>query len=106
VPLSYEGSTDGKQLNPATVWRWTTWLGSRKNLLNQAARLIREKDPQDDLHRKVYPFPSRKCRGPHREVRREILQDAARLLLAVLPRMQRLFGADPLFTAFAITPSG
>jgi hypothetical protein len=42
-------------LNPSTVWWWTTWLGSRKNVLNQAARLIREKDPQDDPHRKHSP---------------------------------------------------
>jgi hypothetical protein len=105
VPLSYENSTDGKQLSPSTVWRWTTWLGSMKHVLQQAAQLIFEKDPQDDFHRKVYPMPARKCRGPGREVRRELLQDAARLLFAAFPRMKKLFGID-LFTAFAISPRG
>jgi hypothetical protein len=98
VPLGYESSTDGKQLSGSTVWRWTTWLGSLKKVLNQAARLIREKDPQDDLHRTFYPFPRRKVRQP---ARLELLQDAARLLFQVLPKMKQLFGAD-IFTAFKI----
>jgi hypothetical protein len=76
-----------------------------KHVLQQAAQLIFEKDPQDDFHRKVYPMPARKCRGPGREVRRELLQDAARLLFAAFPRMKKLFGVD-LFTAFAISPRG
>lgn len=97
VPLGYEASTAGKQLRGSTIWRWSGWLGSLKTMLNQVTRLIREKHPQDDLHRIAYDFPARKYRSP---TRRERLQDAARLLLQAFPKMRGLFQTD-IFTAFA-----
>jgi hypothetical protein len=93
VPLSSAEDQQGRHFRHATVWRWLSWLGSLQDLLQWAMQLTLQKDPQADLHWEPHPIADHKVRS---EVRRQILQRAARML-DVVETFSRLFGLS-LFT--------
>jgi len=68
---------DDRVLGPSTLHRWVGWLGSLKQTLQQAWRLIRSKSPTCDLFRKAVGVPGWKYRC---EARRDLLQRCCRLL--------------------------
>ena len=77
LPLGYrQHGPQGRQLSHSTVWRWLSWLGSWRELVQTATGLILEKDPSADVHRQDFPIARQKVRS---EARRETLQQAARL---------------------------
>jgi hypothetical protein len=68
---------DDRVLWPSTLHRWVGFLGSLKDTLQQAWRLIRAKSPTCDVFRKATPVPCWKYRSVER---REVLQTCGRLL--------------------------
>jgi hypothetical protein len=93
LPPSYEPHTPGRQLSHTTLWRWLSWLGSLRQLVQFATGLILEKDPSADVHRQKFPLANSKHRS---ESRRQTLQEAARLF-QVAEIFSRTFGRS-LFT--------
>lgn len=84
---SPHGQEDLRQLSHTTLWRWLGWLGRMSELLATASKLIRDKDPACDLFRRSYGLDPQRYRSEHR---RQVLQNAARLLDAA-EEFQRLF---------------
>jgi len=68
----------GAALAHSTLWRWLSWLGSLTQTMQQASRLICQKDPHSKLHKQVIAIDPRKHRS---EPRRVTLEQAARMLL-------------------------
>jgi hypothetical protein len=93
VPLSYATDQEGHQFRHSTVWRWLSWLGSLEDLMQQAIRLIFQKDPQANLHWKPRPIADHKVRS---EGRRKTLEQAA-MMLDVVEMYFIIFGEN-LFT--------
>ena len=93
VPLSYTNDNNGRQLSHVTLWRWLSWLGSLKNLVQLATQLILQKDPQADLHRQSCPVACGKVRSVHR---RRTLEQATMSLQAAEAVQQYCGGS--LFT--------
>ena len=85
---SPNGQEDLRQLSHTTLWRWLGWLGTMPVLLATVSKLIRDKAPECDLFRRPYGLDPRRYRS---EQRRQVLQNAARLLDAAR-EFQRLFG--------------
>lgn len=81
MPLGYaeeeDGTIDERQMSHTTLWHWLTWLGNLTALADQAADLLRQKDPGFELHRAVTPVFPGKYRGMER---RCILEQAAALM--------------------------
>ena len=83
VALGYAENKDGtineRQMNHSTLWHWVTWLGSGSlmSLGDQAANLLRQKDPGFELHREMMPILPDKYRSAKR---RGILEQAAAFL--------------------------
>lgn len=75
-PLSY-ATWEERQVSHSTVWRWLSWLGSLKDLMQLATQLIFQKDPQANLHWKLHPIADHKVRS---EGRRRTLEQAAMML--------------------------
>jgi len=98
VPLSYRPDQDGRVRNvwPSTVWRWVGWLGSLIQERKDAIRLILEKDPKTDIHRKPYPIPKTMYRS---NGRLRTLERAANVL-DVVDAFTSLFGVR-FFTRYA-----
>ena len=98
VPLSYRPDENGKvrNLSRSTVWRWVGWLGSLIQERKDAIRLILEKDPKTDIHRKQYQVPKTMCRSDRRL---RTLQRAANML-DVVDAFTSLFGVR-FFTRYA-----
>jgi hypothetical protein len=92
-PLSYADDQEGHQFSHSTVWRWLSWLGSLKDLMQQATQLIFQKDPQANLPWKPHPIADHKVRS---EGRRRTLEQAA-MMLDIVDTFYRLFGVS-LFT--------
>jgi hypothetical protein len=93
VPPGYANNNKGRQLSHVTLWRWLSWLGSLKNLVQRATQLVLQKDPQADLHRKSCPVAHGKTRSPQR---RQTLEQATMTLHAA-DAFPRYFGVS-LFT--------
>ena len=92
-PLSYAEDQEGRQFSHSTIWRWLSWLGSLKDLMQQATQLILQKDPQANLHWKPHPIANHKVCS---EERRKTLEQAAGML-DVVETFSLLFGVS-LFT--------
>jgi hypothetical protein len=88
VYAPHDGQEDLRQLSHVTLWRWLGRLGGMTGLLAGVSKLIRDKDPTADLFRRLYPIDPRRYRS---EQRRQVLQNAARLLDAA-EWFERLFG--------------
>jgi hypothetical protein len=99
VYAAHDGGEDLRQLSHTTLWRWVGWLGGDSGQLAAGLRLIRDKDPGTDLFRRLYPIDPSRYRS---EERRQVLQDAARLLDAAV-EFERLFGT-PFYPDFATGP--
>jgi len=99
VYAPHDGREDLRQLSHTTLWRWVGWLGSMTGLVAAGLKLIRDKNPGADLFRRLYPIDPRRYRS---EQRRQVLQDAARLLDAAV-EFERLFGVR-FFPDFATGP--
>ena len=99
VYAPHDGEEDLRQLSHTTLWRWVGWLGGASDLLAAGLKLIRDKDPGADLFRRLYPIDPRRYRS---EERRQVLQDAARLL-DVAGEFERLFDTS-FFPDFATGP--
>jgi hypothetical protein len=99
VPLSYRPEKDGRVRNvwPSTVWRWVGWLGSLIQERRDAIRLILEKDPKTDIHRKNYLIPKTMYRS---NGQLKTLQQVANTL-DVVDAFASLFGVR-FFTRYAI----
>jgi hypothetical protein len=82
------GREDLRQLSHTTLWGWLGWLGEMTGLLATVSKLIRDKDPACDLFRRSYGLDPHRYRS---EQRRQVLQNAARLLDAA-KWFERLFG--------------
>ena len=93
---STDGREDLRQLSHTTLWRWLGWLGGMTVLLATVSKLIRDKDPAGTFFRRPYALDPRRYRS---EQRRQVLQNAARLLDAA-EEFQRLFGVG-FFPDFA-----
>lgn len=80
IATLYEGAEgeDGRCLSPSTIWRWLGFLGGLKETLRRSLQMIREQDPESDLHRRTFPIPERKYRS---QERCRTLQAAWRLCL-------------------------
>jgi len=76
-PLGYANQNKGRQLSHVTLWRWLSWLGSLKNLVQQATQLILQKDPRADVHRQSCPIADAKVRSAER---RRTLEQATRAI--------------------------
>ena len=98
VPLSYRSEENGHagNLSRSTVWRWVGWLGSLIQERKDAIRLILEKDPKTDIHRKQYPIPKTMYRS---NGRLRTLERAASML-DVVDAFTSLFGVR-FFTRYA-----
>ena len=75
-------------LAPSTLWRWLSWLGGLGETVRAACQLIRQKQPDEMLHREPWPLPTHKYRSKDR---RQVLQQATRGIV-VDQIFQRLFG--------------
>jgi hypothetical protein len=80
LPASYIQDTHGRQLSHTTVWRWLSWLGSLRKLVQRATGMILEKNASADVHRQTFPIACHKYRS---DSRRQTLQEAARLFHVV-----------------------
>jgi hypothetical protein len=96
VYAPHGGQEDLRQLSHTTLWRWVGWLGGMAAVLAATSKLIRDKDPSVALFRQLYPLDPRRYRS---EQRRQVLQNAARLLDAAAC-FERLFGVR-VFPDFA-----
>lgn len=69
---------DERQLEGSTVWRWLSYLGSLKELLEKALDLIRQKAPSSKIFREsIHPIHGRKYES---DDRRAVLGFALRLI--------------------------
>jgi hypothetical protein len=62
----------------STLWGWLGWLGKLNQTRRAACQLIRQKEPQNEIHRELIPIDPKKYRS---EARRLALEQAAHLLL-------------------------
>jgi transposase len=82
-----DGAIDERQLSHTTPWHWLTWLGGMTRLTDQAVDLLRQKDPDFELHRAVRPiFP-----GKYRSMKRKKILERAAELLRTGRRFAELF---------------
>jgi hypothetical protein len=101
MPIMYDDRQPTKMrqpqgLAPSTVWRWLSWLGGMPGTLRATWGLIRQKDPNSELHRQPWVMSSTKYRS---EKRRDTLVQAMQLL-AVDRVCQGIFGTG-LFPRYA-----
>jgi len=100
VPPSYANNNNGRLLSHVTLWRWLSWLGSLKHLVQRATQLVLQKDPHADIHRRNCPVPLAKVRSPQR---RQTLEQASMTLQAA-EVFSQCFGVS-LFTHIGTTGS-
>ncbi len=93
VPLSYANDHNGRQFSHVTLWRWLSWLGSLKDLVQWGTQLVLQKDPRADVHRQNCPVALAKVRSPQR---RRTLEQAT-MTLHVADAFFQCFGVS-LFT--------
>jgi hypothetical protein len=91
---------DERALNPTTVWRMITWLGSQLVAWRLGLRLLIQRDPHSTCHRFVGAVAPHKSRSPRRE---QTLRQARRLL-HLNDQWENHF-SEPFFPRFA-TRSG
>jgi hypothetical protein len=96
VPPSYAHQDDGRQLSHVTLWRWLSWLGSLKDLVQWGTQLILQKDPRADVHRQSCPVADANVRS---DQRRRTLEEAS-MALHVANAFCQCFGVS-LFTHIA-----
>ena len=92
-----EGRDPLPRLASSTLWRWLSWLGGMPRTLRSAWKLIREKDPENTVHREVWALLSRNGVS---ERRPDVLQRAMQWIVAE-GLFAGLFGQD-IFPHFAI----
>ena len=93
--LGYDSDTDQideRRPSHSMVWRWVSKLGSMDEILRRASRLIRDKDPEAQVHRRADPIPSRKFRS---DGRKRLLR-VARGLIGTERQFVNLFGISCL----------
>jgi hypothetical protein len=103
MPIMYDDRKPAKErrpqgLAPSTVWRWLSWLGGMPGTFRSAWGLIRQKDPNSELHRQPWAVSAAKYRS---ERRRETLVEAMQVL-AVDRVSGRVFGKG-IFPHYAIS---
>jgi len=103
MPIGYqntpEDQIDERQVSHSTIWRWTEWLRSQKDLLDEALSLIRQKDPLNTFHRENVPISPVKYRS---EKRKQTLESAS-LFIRAHHFFERVF-LRSLFPRFATAP--
>lgn len=96
TPVAYDGPEGdaGQQLSRSTVWKWLSWLGGLKEVLQRVTSLVLEKDPNANPAREVAPICAKKfCLQP----RHDVLHFAARLIVAA-EQAAEIFAVPLIFT--------
>ena len=83
IPIHHEDrfevpdEPDDCYISPSTPFRWIGFLGSLKELIENALNLIKQKNPDNLIYREIFPVSPRKYRSSKRKT---ILENARRLL--------------------------
>ncbi|RMG22986.1 MAG: hypothetical protein D6724_09310 [Armatimonadetes bacterium] len=69
----------GAALVPSTLWRWISFLGSMPETAGKMIQLVREHEPDSQLHRQTWHVPPSRYRS---QERKQVLQEALKWLVA------------------------
>ena len=72
---------DERGLDPSTVWRMLTWLGSQLVALTTGRQLIQQHNPRSTCHRFMGAVAPHKFRSPQRE---QLLRQSRQLVHLII----------------------
>ncbi|KPA19335.1 hypothetical protein MHK_000454 [Candidatus Magnetomorum sp. HK-1] len=101
LPIGFkeqEGFIDERKLSKTTLWRWISFFGNLKNTINGALNLIRQKDSNCRMFRKIYPVSPNKYQSLERKL---IIQNTMKLFhINEFFQLKHYFG-NSIFPRFA-----